>query len=260
MGKDNTNIQLQQEQKLKEIGAFLAQTRIEKGISLETIANQTHIQLRLLTAIEAGNQEDLPEPFYTQALIKKYAHALKVTVELEEYIQPKSISTSHSEKRISLPRFQFPKLEIRSVHLYLLYILVVGMSVKGITYLVGQSTQQVSDKKITSPVETVIPINNSSSPNEQLESSSKIISKPDKSKSVVVDLILKDRCWLKVIVDGKTEFEGILPKGTHRNWVGNQQVTVRAGNAGGVFITANDEQEGLLGEPGEVQEVTYKVN
>jgi cytoskeletal protein RodZ len=262
MGNDNTHNQIEQAQKLQKIGVCLQQIRKEQGISLEKIASQTCIPIRLLEAIEEGRTEDLPEPFYTQALIKKYARALNATEQLAQLNQPGAKVSNRSSRVIALPRWRFPSFQLRSVHLYLLYILVVGGSVRGITYFVESSTAQLSNqqRETNSSVETSVPIKNPLSEGEQLQPISQLISQSSSGQPVVVDITLKDRCWLKVMVDGKTEFEGVLPKGTHRTWVGSQQVTVRAGNAGGVFITANEQQKKLLGEPGEVQEITYKIN
>jgi hypothetical protein len=62
------------------------------------------------------------------------------------------------------------------------------------------------------------------------------------------------------MVDGKLAFEGILPQGTQKTWEGQEEVTIRAGNAGGVVVTFNNGQKKILGKPGEVEEVTYTVN
>ncbi len=75
-----------------------------------------------------------------------------------------------------------------------------------------------------------------------------------------MDVSVKDRCWLKVIVDEKVEFEGILLKGTNRSWTGKEKITIVAGNAGGVVVTYNNGQGKILGEPGKVEEVTYTLN
>lgn len=62
------------------------------------------------------------------------------------------------------------------------------------------------------------------------------------------------------MVDGTVAFEGILPKGTQRQWTGKKEVTIRAGNAGGVVISFNNQQQKVLGAPGQVEEITYTVN
>jgi hypothetical protein len=62
------------------------------------------------------------------------------------------------------------------------------------------------------------------------------------------------------MVDSQVAFEGVLPAGTQRQWKGEKEVTIRAGNAGGVVISFNNQQQQILGAPGQVEEVTYTVN
>lgn len=259
MAKDNINVQLEQEKKLKEIGACLHQIRTQQGIAIETIAAKTMISVRLLQAIEAGKKEELPEPFYTQALIKKYALALNAT-DLE-LIQPTTLPTRRSTP-ISIPRLRLPSFQLRPAHLYLLYILLVGISVKGITSFVERPVVESKPSEIEaiSSVESSINISNPSKPEQPLTPVPQLVSQSHQNQTLAVDISLKDRCWLKVMVDGNTQFEGILPQGSRRTWVGNEQITIRAGNAGGVVVTLNNGQEKLLGQPGQVQEVTYTVN
>ena len=65
---------------------------------------------------------------------------------------------------------------------------------------------------------------------------------------------------MRVIADGKKQFEGLLPQGTQRTWVAKEELKVRVGNAGGVLITVNQEQAKLLGQLGEVQERTFAAD
>ena len=72
---NKNNLTIEQQQKLKDLGANLNQIRLAKNISLDTIAANTRISKRLLEAIEAGNFEELPEPFYIKALVSKFCQA-----------------------------------------------------------------------------------------------------------------------------------------------------------------------------------------
>lgn len=75
--------QLEQEQyranqvaSLQAIGAHLKKVRQEQALSLQDIHQRTFIQRYALQAIEMGDLETLPEPFYIRAFIEKYAVAL----------------------------------------------------------------------------------------------------------------------------------------------------------------------------------------
>ncbi len=257
MGDSNININSKYKEKLKKIGNYLHQVRLEKGISKETIASQTLIPHRLLTAIEEGKIEELPEPFYTKALITKFARAIDAKqIDFTDITKAQG-ELSKTTKGLT-PRWYFPSFQIRSVHLYLIYLLIIGISVKGITTLVERPVvTNIIQVEKQIPIESPVTI---SSPSLEEKQSTALVPESATPQSAVVNITLRDRCWLRVIVDGKVEFEGTLPKGTNRTWTGKEQVTVRAGNAGGVFITFNEEQKKLLGKPGEVEEVTYTVN
>ncbi|MGD1908633.1 MAG: helix-turn-helix domain-containing protein [Leptolyngbyaceae cyanobacterium] len=69
-------LQEAQQKALTSIGQILHQTRSEQQLSLEGVYMQTFIQMHQLRAMEAGNLDDLPQPFYVQRLIQKYAQHL----------------------------------------------------------------------------------------------------------------------------------------------------------------------------------------
>ena len=69
-------LQAAQSESLKHIGAQLQQARTDRGWSLQEIHQQTYIQRYALQAIESGDLDELPEPFYIRAFIKKYAIAV----------------------------------------------------------------------------------------------------------------------------------------------------------------------------------------
>jgi hypothetical protein len=69
-------LQVTQQKALQSIGQTLQQARAAQQISLEGVHMQTYIQIHQLRAIEAGNLSDLPQPFYIQRLIHKYAQYL----------------------------------------------------------------------------------------------------------------------------------------------------------------------------------------
>lgn len=51
----------------------------------------------------------------------------------------------------------------------------------------------------------------------------------------------------------------MLSEGAQQAWAAKQQITVRAGNAGGVLVSYNESPPKLLGEPGTVEEKTFEV-
>lgn len=273
------------EKKLKEIGARFSRIRVEKNLTVEQISKHTMISRRVIVAIEKGNLQDLPEPFYIKALIAKYAKAIgtvanwdyeklaKEDPSLVSQKPQKDKANSHRgrsniaiQSSVSKPKPRFSKgFQLKPAHLYLIYIALVIGAIKAIASWVEEpvivNNQAIPEQNIALTEEKAPLIGNvpttisSASPSQFVSQSSS-----NNSESVLVDIDLKERCWLKVVVDGKVEFEGTLSKGSKRSWQGKEQINIIAGNAGGVVVTYNQGKEKILGEPGQVQEVTYTVN
>lgn len=257
----NNNLSLEQQEKLIKIGSDLQRIRLDKSISLDSVAANTLISKRLLKAIESGDLAELPEPFYVQALIAKFAGEIgadNIQFEVVSAIETKTVQSSRNSNN---PRKYWLNFQLRSLHLYLIYILLVIMSVKGITVLVERpviiNEIPVEQPAIDSEITKAEALQDKTSPPQ---AASQFVSQSSTSESVTVGINLQERCWLKVMVDGKVAFEGILPEGTQRKWSGKKEVTIRAGNAGGVVISFNNEQQKVLGAPGQVEEITYTVN
>jgi cytoskeletal protein RodZ len=278
MQEPNLNSQQKYLKNLTEIGSRLQQIRLEKRLSLEEISAQTLIQARLLRAIEQGQLEELPEPFYIKELIKKFANAMSLdgealakTLDLDSCGSKSTLKTQKHQKNRqsqsswSLPsppsfQFQFP-FQLRPYHLYIFYIVLIVMAVRVLSNLVEPSTLSVQTAQ--QEQQAIPTLSSSVAVSPETSSQSLTVSQPDSTQSakpVVVDVSVKDRCWVRIMVDGKKEFEGFLPEGTRKTWAADNHLTIRAGNAGGVFVTFKDKQAQQLGKPGQVEEVTYRAN
>lgn len=74
---------------------------------------------------------------------------------------------------------------------------------------------------------------------------------------IQVAINLSAESWLQVIADGKTEFEGTLKKGDQRTWTAKKSLTIQSGNAGAVSISYNQGEAKVLGELGEVKDISF---
>lgn len=247
------------DENLAELGNQLRLKRQAQALSLTEVAAKTRIQLRLLQAIESGDLEELPEPIYIQGFIKIYADALGLNgAELAN-------SFPTGDRRLSIkPVWQsLPTAQLRPIHLYLIYIFVIICAVNALSQMLSRPEPQVSSQALAqeplvssgAKQQQILPHQSKLKPVGAIPSSNNKISKP-----VQVAVNLKAESWIRVVADGTPLFEGLLPQGTQRTWVAQKQLTVRAGNAGGVLVTFNQEQAKQLGNLGEVQEVTFAAN
>lgn len=244
-----------QSDKLSEIGAYLRQAREERLLTLDQVAAKTLIQARLLNAIEHGKLHQLPEPVYIRGFIKRYADALGLSGAEVANTFPTS-----SGLRATQPSWKSsPAAQLRPIHLYLVYILLIVAAVSGLSYLMSRSASWVSaetNNVIQAPAaETTTPeASPTASPSPQAATPAA------SNKPVRVAVTLTEQSWLRVEVDGQTDFQGILPEGTERTWTADSQLTVRAGNAGGVQVSYNESTPESMGASGNVEEVTFSAS
>jgi cytoskeletal protein RodZ len=248
------SLEQQRTEKLAEMGAQLWALRQEQGLSLDQMVALTRIPRRLLQAIEEGNLNDLPEPVYTQGLIRQFADALGLNgVEFSGTFPISSAQVNPQGMGNNSPLDQ-----LRPIHLYFLYILLIVCSVNGLSQLLNNAVLQVSNSQNQpSPKQKSIVKPEVAQIKESVEvkSVNDTLSAVQQGKAVQIGVTLKASSWIRVVADGKTEFEGILPEGTHRIWKAQEQLTVKTDNAGGVLMSINQEKAKEMGEPGKEEEV-----
>jgi cytoskeletal protein RodZ len=262
MTKDS-RIQQDQAERLCEIGAYLRQVRERYDLSLDEVAARTMIQARLLRAIEEGRLEKLPEPVYIQGFIKLYADALELNGNEFADAFP-----TERQMRVAQPATSSwkdsPAAQLRPLHLYLAYIALIMASVSLLSHLVSRSSPEPTISSLNRSLTTgdLVSPQPSATPSPQPSPSPNATNRPpnDPSRPVRVDVTLTAQSWMRVVIDGETEFEGVLPEGSEETWMGTSQVIVRAGNAGGVMVSYNQGQSQRMGAPGAVEEKIFPLS
>jgi cytoskeletal protein RodZ len=249
--KDNQlptlSVEQQQSEKLAEIGAQLWAARQEQGLSLEEVVILTRIPKRLLQAIEEGNLEELPEPVYIQGLIRQFADALG----FNGAILASTFSIVYRQVKPQPTWTNKPINQLRPLHLYFLYIFVIICSVSSLSQLLKDSALQAS----TTPTQPKATQQIKSQQLPEVKPYSNTLMSTKAGQPVQIGVTLKASSWIRVVADGKTEFEGTLPEGSQRTWKAQEQLTVKTDNAGGVLMSINQQQPKEMGELGKPEEV-----
>lgn len=258
--------------RLREIGTQLRQERLDQGLSLEEVAGQTRIQARLLRALEEGEGDQLPEPVYVQGFIRKYADLL-------------GLNGNHLGVQLEPPVPQVPPrsawavgsaAQLRPVHLYLVYLVLVIGAVSGLSYLMRPAPRPPlstpkSKPAVVSPSPTGTPTAEkpspaaespvSPSPSPSLPPPSPVQASPTAPPpasplaGLTAAIDLQAQTWVLVIGDDQILFEGILDKGIQKSWSVQRELVLRAGNAGVVQVAINGRPAAPLGPLGQVREV-----
>ncbi|MEM1367896.1 MAG: RodZ domain-containing protein [Cyanobacteria bacterium P01_H01_bin.15] len=227
---------------LTELGAQLREARVAQALTLDTIAQRTAIQRRLLQAIEVGDLEALPEPVYVRSLLTQYAQALHL--ESSEYAERFFPPTPASKNRSWAP---LSGLQPRAWHLYILYVLLLVFSIRGLSNWLTQQRPQIVIMKPSA--EENIPSLSSIN--------SKVLDPSELNSPVTVVVDIQSSSWLQVETDDAIAFEGTVAKGTQKTWKARQKITVRAEDAGAVFVTVNNQARQRFGQSGKPKQMTY---
>lgn len=244
-------------EQLQEIGQLLQTARLSQSLSLDTMADKTLIRASLLRSIEAGDLDNLPEPVYIRGLLRRYGDSLGLDGETlaSQFFAPLPVRRRSSWK-------ESPAAQLRPLHLYAAYILVMMMAISGLSFLLKRTTPEVSALPPLDPLNQPLDsasasssATNSSGTNQNTAPAAMESSLPD--APIEIEMTLTGQSWVRVSADGNTDFEGILQSGDSRHWTADEKLTIRAGNAGAVVVSFNNGQSETLGKPGMVKEVTY---
>jgi len=81
---------------------------------------------------------------------------------------------------------------------------------------------------------------------------------PATMETIDVEIIILERAWMEVTIDGSVLFTGIArPTDPPYEWTANQEVRINTGNAIGVSVTINNVPLGPLGGRGENKEEVW---
>lgn len=273
---------------LEALGSLLRQTREARGLTLTEVANDTFIRCQYLQALEEADLSRLPEPVYVQGFLKRYADYLGLDGEtLSRRASPLlSAKTPRAPAPLAVVGQQ-PAFALRPLHLWAAYVVLIVLTVGGLSallegtgnpfgrWLVSLSTVSREGSGQQPPAATssdrtlsaVQPTARQLFPTldqwtriqgvfpEVLEAHSGGAGR----KPVRLDIRVVERpSWLRVIADGQTVFEATLQPGAELNWEAEQSIVLRTGNAGGVLVTFNDRELGVMGQFGEVKELMFE--
>lgn len=249
-------------QKLTEIGARLREARQAQDTSLEEISGRTMIPTRLLSAIEEGRVDSLPEAIYTRGFIRRFGDSVglngtKLADVYSGNLSQDQLETETKTKKRKKRLGGF-KGGLRPVHLYVLYIVLIMSAGVGLSYLTNPSAiTSAGDPPASSGAIDPQPEQAPSPDKSETKQGSKPVATPTaiNPDTVRVDLTIKEASWMEIVVDGEVSYEGILSPGTNKTVVAKKQLVITAGNAGGVMLAVNKKPAKLMGEPGAIKEL-----
>ena len=258
---------------LVEIGALLRQARTTQDVSLEQASRTVRIRPDFLNSLEAAQLDCLPERVYVRGFIKTYGNYLGLDGEALAS-QFAAIDLVGNPKTLRSPKHV--RIQLRPLHAWMAYVALIVAAVGGITALLDRHQTSIggpdSSKQLPSEAEVAGLESQSEAPPESpfqrpedwtyiagvFPQSADTPGNGRTYEGLTVSIeVVESPSWMRVVADRQTVFEGMLQPGADREWQANESLAIVAGNAGGVVVSLNGEQLGLMGQAGQVREQSF---
>lgn len=274
----------------KEIGQTLRRQRELLGLSLEDVERHTRLRLHQLQRLEEGDFDALPSPVQGRGMLNNYAIFLGLDPEtlllrFADGLQARLTinKTSKPLKRRLLPaKMRLPSTLQRwfSLELFITFVVIVfliGFVVWGMSRIFAineevtptPTSPSIADILLATqtPGETPTTITSSAMPPANLPA---IVNQPTITETldiqtttipglVQLNVTIRQSAWMRVLVDGKEEFDGRVLPGAAYQFSGEKQVEILTGNAAALQVLFNQKDMGVLGTYGQVIDQIYTI-
>jgi cytoskeletal protein RodZ len=270
----------------KQIGRQLQSQRDILGLTLEDVAQHTHLRVRYLKALEAGDIEALPSPVQGRGMLKNYAVFLgldadDLLLEFAEGLQARLVESAPEREIAPVhPKTRSPRSERRFLSRDLVIGILLGLFM--VLFIVWGAIQ-VTNLRAAEEVEPTAPsivdvLNPSATPSQiptptptilsslndtteggtvserpGAEQTQEVIFLSESSEGPVqVQIVAQQRAWMRIVVDGDVEFDGRILPGSIYGFAGEELVEITTGNGAGLQVLYNGQDLGTLGNFGQV--------
>jgi len=269
---------------LQDLGRSLRLRRELLSLSLEEIERHTRVRKANLQALEDGDLDALPSPVQGRGMLHAYAAFLDMDLDQVMLRFADALQTRRQERQpVAAPRrkknsWRWPRLFSPDlVFASVMILTVLGLVIWGAARLIAANTPageaqapSISDVLIEAAVPTATPEAQSNSAQEELPTPivsglefptlAETTPTPLPGTVVQVTLLVSERTFLRVLVDGETAFDGRAAPGAALSFEGNESVEVLTGNGGAVQLLLNQLDQGRLGSAGQVIHFIYTLN
>jgi len=267
-----------------EIGQQLRKRREMLSLTYEEVERHTRVRVLFLKALEDGALEDLPSPVQTRGMLANYAVFLDLDADTILFRFADGIQARHREMKPDLPsRTRAPMTvhtslpPLRSfiasdllfgggmaIMLLLFAIWGIGRVMTVRSTLSPQATSpSISDVLAgtvlpTLPQEvTLIPAQETSQESTPVVTQTFVLVTLGPDVNVQVNITSTEQTFMRVIVDGKVQFDGRTATGSLYPFQAKDQIEILVGNAAGLKVIYNGRDLGLMGNFGEVIDRVY---
>ena len=282
-----------------EIGNRLRRQRELLGLSLEDVERHTHIRMHYVRALETGNLAGLPSPVQgkgmlnnyaaflgldTDAMLLRFADGLQARLAARQPERPAGRAAENPARpgrppalrRLLSPDFLIGGLILVSLIAFAIWGTLRVSALRNSQEAVPTpasisdvlletpsaeqaATPTLAQGSLTPGVESMAEV----TPEQTLETtlvSAAVTATPDFGTAAVqVYVVVQQRAWMRVTVDGEIAFEGRVLPGSAYPFAAQTRVDLVTGNGAGLQVFFNQQDLGLLGQVGEVVQRTFTI-
>ncbi|NIM93213.1 MAG: DUF4115 domain-containing protein [Anaerolineales bacterium] len=265
---------------METLGKKLRDTRERLGLTLDEAERATRIRIHHLEAIERGEIDALPSPVQARGFLHNYSEFLglnpdDVLLEYAEWLQSKRKRSGvlfAPKEPVTQPTVQVQSRRPRWLSSDLFFAAAVTIAI--ITILVWGGGQLVEslreDESSTQDVSgLLIPTVTSSSPLTEIPTEEAnletVVAPPTVEEAtstpppisgpisqINLQLVIEMPSWVKVLVDGEESYQDRAVSGDVLEFQGEEVIEVMTGNGAGVRVIFNGQDQGPMGELGQV--------
>lgn len=264
---------------MEEIGRSLLEAREQLGLSLDEVERAIRIRAYHLEAIERGEMEAFPSPVQARGFLHNYAEFLgldadAITLQYAEVLQSRRSrifpETSYKEPgtgpsvqiRSRRPRWLSSDLFIATTIILTIFVVLIWGGSRVITVLRQRPETPEAALGLLVPTTTPTLTETPLQPGSGTESTMELV--PEETPiptqplflgladKVNITVVVEISAWMKVMVDGKEEFQGRVQGGDVFEFQGDQVVELTTGNGAGIHVFYNGQDHGILGDVGQV--------
>jgi cytoskeleton protein RodZ len=245
------------------LGEQLSAARKKLGLTPAEVGARLRIRTSFVDALERERWSVVGAPVYVRGFLRNYAKMLSLDPEavlsqLPEDQQP-SAPVQIADISTAPDFFTRPQSRARTAVWYpwLLGSLTVIAAFLVINVAVALFSSHTSSSQLTSAANNATGFAPIMQPQLTTSNTLQANAAAQSNAGVNLRLQLTQRSWLSVTVDGKRVVYETLPAGTIREFHGDREISLRAGNAGGVVANFDGKDLGMLGTAGQVEDRVF---
>jgi cytoskeletal protein RodZ len=264
-----------------KIGFKLRSQRELLGLSLEDVERHTHLRLHYLQSLERGDLAGLPSPVQGRGMLHNYARFLGTDSEPLLLQFAEGLQERLKARRGGLPRqpiLSSPGVGVSPARrIFSVEMLAAGLLGLFLLAFVGWGVIRINEMRAgQTPTSTALPISQAlAAPTTALPSPTPLLSTgtptpegfegavplditptstppPASNAPLQVYIVVQQRAWMRISVDGEVAFEGRAVAGSAHSFAGDERIELLTGNGAALQVFFNTADLGPAGEYGEV--------